>query len=56
MSIYILWLAGIIIWNFVFPNASPLEDVIAAIVLSFLSKDLKKKVIQMKNKYFDNKK
>ncbi len=56
MNIYIVWLIGVIIWNFGFPNASPLEDVIAAIVLSFLSLGLKKITIQKKNKYFGNKK
>ena len=37
MKIYIIWLIGVIIWNFGFPNAIPLADVIAAILLSFLS-------------------
>lgn len=56
MNIYIVWLIGVIIWNFGFPEASPLEDVIAAIALSFLSIGLKKITIQKKNKYFGNKK
>ncbi len=42
MKIYIIWLIGVIIWNFGFPNASPLEDVVVAIILSFLSIGLKK--------------
>ena len=37
MKIYIIWLIGVIIWNFGFPNAIPIADVIAAILLSFLS-------------------
>ncbi len=37
IKIYIIWLIGVIIWNFGFPNAIPLADVIAAILLSFLS-------------------
>jgi len=37
IKIYIVWLIGVIIWNFGFPNAIPLADVIAAILLSFLS-------------------
>ena len=35
MKIYIIWLIGVVIWNFGVPNASPLEDVIVAIVLIF---------------------
>ena len=42
MKIYIIWLAGVILWNFGFPNAQPIEDVIVAILLSFLSIGLKK--------------
>jgi len=42
MKIYIIWLNGIIFWNFGVPNASPLEDVLVAIVLSFLTIVLKK--------------
>ena len=42
MKIYILWLVGVVLWNFGAPNASPLEDVLVAIVLSFLSIVLKK--------------
>jgi|TARA_B100000424_G_scaffold164958_1_gene126616 hypothetical protein len=41
MKIYIIWLIGVIIWNFGYPDASPLFDVIAAILLSFLSLVLK---------------
>ena len=42
MKIYIIWLVGVVLWNFGVANASPLEDVLAAIVLSFLSVILKK--------------
>ena len=42
MKIYIIWLIAVIIWNFGFPNATPIEDVIIAILLSFLSVGLKK--------------
>ena len=31
MKIYIVWLIGVIIWNYGFPNASPLEDVLVVI-------------------------
>ena len=42
MKIYIIWLTGVILWNFGFPEAKPLEDVIVAILLSFLSIGIKK--------------
>ena len=42
MKIYLIWLIGIIIWNFGVPDAKPIEDVIVAIVFSFLSITLKK--------------
>ena len=35
MKIYIIWLIGVMLWNFGVPDASPLEDVLVAIVLSF---------------------
>ena len=42
MNIYIIWLISVVIWNFGVPNASPLEDVIVAILLSLLTLALKK--------------
>ena len=42
MITYIIWLLGVIAWNFGFPEASPLEDVLVAIALSFLTMFLKK--------------
>tara|TARA_B100001996_G_scaffold217393_1_gene167126 strand:+ start:80 stop:220 length:141 start_codon:yes stop_codon:yes gene_type:complete len=42
MKIYIIWLIGVILWNFGYPTAKPIEDVLAAIVLSFISIGLKK--------------
>jgi|TARA_B110001452_G_scaffold265687_1_gene270845 hypothetical protein len=42
MKIYLIWLIAVIVWNFGVPKASPIEDVIVAIVLSFLSIGLKK--------------
>ena len=42
MKIYIVWLIGVILWNFGYPAAGPIEDVIAAIVLSLISMGLKK--------------
>ena len=40
--IYIIWLIGVIAWNFGFPEATPIQDVLVAIALSFLSMGLKK--------------
>ena len=42
MKIYIIWLAGVVLWNFGDPMAKPIEDVVAAILLSFISIGLKK--------------
>ena len=42
MKVYITWLLGVIAWNFGFPDASPFEDVLVAILLSILSIGLKK--------------
>jgi hypothetical protein len=42
MKVYIIWLIGVIIWNFGFPYATPTADVIVAVLLSFLSVGLKR--------------
>ena len=42
MKVYIIWLIGVIAWNFGVPEAKPLEDVVVAILLSILSIVLKK--------------
>ena len=42
MIIYFIWLVGVILWNFGYPEAKPIQDVIAAVVLSFVSFGLKK--------------
>ncbi len=31
---YIIWLLGVILWNFLYPQADPIYDVIMAVVLS----------------------
>jgi hypothetical protein len=41
MKVYIIWLIGVIAWNFGVPDAAPIEDVIVAILLSILSIGLK---------------
>jgi len=42
MKVYVIWLIGVILWNYGVPNATPAEDVILAIILSLLSMGLKK--------------
>ena len=42
MTIYLIWLVGVIAWNYGVPQATPLEDVLVAIALSFISIGLKK--------------
>ena len=42
MKVYIIWLIGVIAWNFTIPDAAPIEDVVVAILLSLLSMGLKK--------------
>jgi len=42
MKIYLIWLFGVIVWNYAVPQATPLEDVLVAIALSFLSIALKR--------------
>ena len=42
MKIYIIWLIGVMFWNFGYPEATPILDVLAAIILSLLSLGLKK--------------
>jgi len=42
MKVYIIWLVGVILWNYGYPEAKPLWDVVVAIILSFMSIGLKK--------------
>ena len=60
MIVYLFWLILVILWNFVFPDAKPIYDVIAAVILGFcsslFSKIIKEQTILKKNKYFDNSK
>ena len=35
MKVYIIWLIGVIGWNFGFPDAAPIEDVIVAVLYRF---------------------
>ena len=42
MKVYIIWLIGVILWNFGYTSADPIEDVIAAVLLSLISVYIKK--------------
>ena len=42
MNIYLIWVIGGVIWHFGVPTASPIEDVIVAVLLSFVTVGLKK--------------
>ena len=44
MKVFFIWLFAIIVWNFGVPEASPIEDVIVAMLLSLLTMKLKKKL------------
>ena len=50
----------VILWNFGIPDATPLEDVLMAMLIGFVAYKLKKffpnPAILKKNKYFGNKK
>ena len=43
MNVFVVWLILVIGWNFGYPDATPMEDVIIAILLSLFSIILKKK-------------
>ncbi len=36
MKVYIIWLVGVVLWNYGFPKATPLQDVVVAVILSLL--------------------
>ena len=42
MGTYFIWIILIILWNFGYPDASPIEDVIVAVILSLVTIILKK--------------
>ena len=42
MNIFVIWLVFVIAWNFGYPQASPLEDVIVAVILAMFNISLKK--------------
>ena len=42
MNVFIIWLVFVIAWNFGYPQASPFEDVIVAVILAMFNIALKK--------------
>jgi hypothetical protein len=42
MNIFVIWFVMVVAWNFGYPKASPLEDVIVAVLLFLLNFFLKK--------------
>ena len=49
MKIYLIWLIGVIVWNYGVPQATPLQDVLVAVALSFLSSMGLKKYLKLFN-------
>jgi len=42
MNIFVIWLVMVIAWNFGYPKASPVEDVLVAVILVLFNLFLKK--------------
>tara|TARA_Y100000591_G_scaffold316423_1_gene325017 strand:- start:45 stop:185 length:141 start_codon:yes stop_codon:yes gene_type:complete len=42
MNTFVIWLVMVIAWNYGYPQAGPLEDVIVAVILSLFTMGLKK--------------
>ncbi len=42
MNVFVIWFVMVVAWNFGYPKASPLEDVVVAVILSLFSTMLKK--------------
>ena len=42
MNIFVIWIVLVIAWNFGYPQASPSEDVIVAVILALFNIGLKK--------------
>jgi len=41
-STFFIWLALVFVWNFGYPQATPIQDVIIAVVLAIISYQLNK--------------
>ena len=42
MNVFTIWLVLVVAWNFGYPQATPLEDVIVSLILSLFNLALKK--------------
>ena len=42
MNVFVIWFVMVVAWNFGYPEASPLEDVVVAVILFLFSTMLKK--------------
>tara|TARA_B100001121_G_C18627533_1_gene592556 strand:+ start:575 stop:715 length:141 start_codon:yes stop_codon:yes gene_type:complete len=42
MNIFVVWFVMVVAWNFGYPEASPLEDVVVAVILTLFNIGLKK--------------
>ena len=42
MNVFVIWFVMVVALNFGYPEASPLEDVVVAVILSLFSTMLKK--------------
>ena len=42
MNIFVIWLIMVIAWNFGYPDATPLEDVLVAVILALFNLFMKK--------------
>ena len=44
MNIFVIWLVLVVAWNYGYPQASPFEDVVVAVILALLNIVMKKKL------------
>ena len=42
MNIFVIWLVLVVAWNYGYPQASPFEDVVVAVILALFNILLKK--------------
>ena len=44
MNIFVIWLVLVVAWNYGYPQASPFEDVVVAVILALFNILMKKKL------------
>ena len=42
MNIFVIWLVLVVAWNYGYPQASPFEDVVVAVILALFNVLMKK--------------